>query len=336
MSSATIAGNQRAGLTQVQKAAILLITLPEDESVEILQTLEEDEIIAIARETVYLKHIPQELVNLVHEEFLDACRKRRTQLGGVDRFRRLVKDATGEMPTVSGEPGVFLSKLDPGLLANVLRDEHPQTVALILSSMGKPDKARTAIALLPERLQVDVIMRMATLGKVKSGTISQIEEVVREQIVTDSKGTRLKAGGIDMVAAALNHMERNAEEKILMSIEEADPELAEQIKAKMFTFEDLTKLNDQAIQLLIREINADDLALALRASSAELQEKIYQNMSSRAASILKENIESMGPTKLSDVQSAQTRIAMTAKRLGEEGKIMLIQDKEKYLKGGEK
>jgi len=331
MSNATTAETRGKGLTQIQKAAILLLAVGEKEGVEILNTLEEEEIMAIGKEIAAMGNIPEFLARQVREEFLDACHARKTRLGGLDRFKRLVRDATGELPTLSGEPGAFLSKLDPSLLANILRDEHSQTVAVILSAI-RTENAKAVIALLPDKTRADIVIRMATLGKVKAGAIAQIEEVIGQQIVMDSRGTRLKAGGIDMVASTLNHMERDTGERIISEIEEANPDLAELIKARMFTFDDLVKLTDQAMQILLRETTSDDLALALRASSTAFQDRVYANMSERAGAILKENIETMGPAKLSEVEAAQIRIAMTAKRLGDEGKILLNQDNEKLVK----
>lgn len=331
MSHGTIGERRPDDLTSVRKAAILLLTMPEEEGVEILQTLEEDELLAIARETAYLKQIPEEWVRQVKAEFLEACQRRKLRLGGVERFKKLVGEATGELPTISGEPGAFVSRLDPSLLANVLRGEHPQTMAVVLSSIASAERAKNAIALLPPAVQGDVIVRMATLGKVKPEVIRQIEEVVREQVVTDSRGTRLEAGGVDMVAAALNHLEHETRERLVTSIQGEDPDLAELIRSKMFTFQDLAKLGDRAMQVLLREIRAEDLASALKASSDDFREIVYRNMSERAGAILKENIESMGPTKLTEVQAAQVRIAMTAKKLADEGKILLKQDNEKYV-----
>jgi flagellar motor switch protein FliG len=331
MSNATTAENRETGLTQIQKAAILLLTVGEQESVEILKTLEEEEIMALGKEIAAMGSIPEFLARQVQEEFLHACHTRKSRRGGLDKFKKLVGDARGELPTIAGEPGAFLSKLEPSLLANILRDEHSQTMALILSAI-RTEKARAVIALLPAKAQADVVIRMATLGKVKSGVIAQIEEVIREQIVSDSRGTRLKAGGIDMVAAALNNMARNTGERIITDIEEANPDLAELIKARMFTFDDLVKLTDQAMQVLLRETKSDDLAIALRTASTAFQDKVYGNMSERAGAILKENIDTMGPVKLSEVEAAQMRIAMTAKKLGDEGKILLNQENEKLVK----
>jgi flagellar motor switch protein FliG len=325
----------------IRKAAVLLLTMDEEISREIIKELEDDELAAIGLEISKLKLIPEAVVTKVHDEFV---RKLRTQnnliVGGESKFKMLVQKSFGDekaesvlgaMESKQGMPGEFFRKCDPKLLANALRGEHPQTIALVLSTLGAK-KAGDALACLPERSQSDVIMRMAYLEKVDTKVVEEIEKVLQEQLESVSgadAGRQL--GGVDVVASILNQMDRTLESELLGRVEEANPDLAEKIRQLMFTFEDLLKLDDKNIQVLLKEISSDDVSLALKGASDAMKEKIFGNMSERAAAMLKEDLDAMGPVRLSDVEKAQVKIAMTAKRLDAEGKIALTRGNEQFV-----
>ncbi len=325
----------------IRKAAVLLLTMDEEISREIIKDLEEEELAAIGLEISKLKLIPETVVTKVHDEF---ARKLRTHnnliVGGETKFKMLVQKSFGDakaemvlgaMETKQGMPGEFFRKCDPKLLANALRGEHPQTIALVLSTLGAK-KAGDALACLPDRSQSDVIMRMAYLEKVDTKVVEEIEKVLQEQLETVGGADAGKQlGGVDVVASILNQMDRTLESELLGRVEEANPDLAEKIRQLMFTFEDLLKLDDKNIQVLLKEISSDDVSLALKGASDAMKEKIFANMSERAAAMLKEDLDAMGPVRLSDVEKAQVKIAMTAKRLDAEGKIALSRGNEQFV-----
>jgi flagellar motor switch protein FliG len=324
----------------LKKAAILLLTIDETLSQEILKDLEEEEIELLGEEISSLKHIPESLVNQIHEEFMRRLRKRSKQiLGGESKFKQLVKKSLGNeraeaflgtMGTKKGMPGEFLRRSDPKLLANILRGEHPQTIALVFSTLGAR-KAGEAIAALPAQIQGDVMTRMAFLEKVDMKVLGEIEILLREQLesVGDVEGRQL--GGVEMVASILNQMDKTLESQLLNGLEEQNPELAEKIRQLMFTFEDLLQLDDKSIQLLLKEVSSDDITIALKGASDVMKAKIFANMSERAAAMLKEDLEAMGPVRLSDVEKTQIKIAMTAKKLDQDGKIVLSRGNEKFV-----
>jgi flagellar motor switch protein FliG len=298
----------------IKKAAILLLVMDDEMTKEIMKDLEEDEIEAIGQEITRLKLIPDHVVSKVMEEFTTKLGKRNKQVvGGEQKFKMLIKKSfsdekaetfLGNIETKKGTPGEFLRRCDPKLLANVLRGEHPQTIALVLSTLGSK-KAGDAISALPERIQTEVIMRMANLEKVDMSVLAEVESVIREQLENIGE--------------------------LLGKLEESSPDLAEKIRQLMFTFEDLVQLDDKSVQTLLKEISSEDIGLALKGASDAMKEKIYSNMSERASAMLKEDLEAMGPVRLSDVEKAQVKIAMIAKKLEGEGKIILSRGSEKFV-----
>lgn len=331
--------NKKSELTGVKKAAILLLTIDENISKEILKTLDEKEIELLATEISELKTIPEELVQKVHEEFRDLVNRGAKRIvDGEDLLKRLLKHSLGEkaeiffekMESKKGIPGEFIRTCDPKILAYVLKGEHPQTIALVLSTLGAR-KASEALLSLPEDLQGEIIVRMAKLEKVDKKILEEIESVLKEQLEKIGVVEGRQLGGTEMVANMLNQMEKAKESQLLTIVEEKDPELAEKIRQLMFTFEDLLKVDDKGIQTLLKEISSEDLAVALKGASLELKEKIFKNMSERARNMLVEDIESMGPVRISDVEKAQQKIAMLAKKLEAEGKIVLSRGDERFI-----
>jgi flagellar motor switch protein FliG len=234
---------------------------------------------------------------------------------------------------MSGKPGVpgeFLKTCDSRLLAATIKGEHSQTISLVVSLLSSK-KACEVIGMLPENLQGDIITRMANLGRVDKNVLLEIEDVIREQLQDLGVGEEKQMGGVSAVASILNQMDKAREGDILGIIEEINPELAERIKQLMFTFEDLIKLDNKSVQSLLKEISTEDLGIALKGASDIIKEKIFTNMSERAAAMLKEDLEAMGPVRLSDVDQAQKKIALTAKRLEAEGKIIITSENEKFV-----
>ncbi|HNQ45430.1 MAG TPA: flagellar motor switch protein FliG [Syntrophorhabdus sp.] len=324
----------------IKKAAILLLTMDEEISKEVIKDLEEEDIEAIGKEIAQLKIIPDNAVATVRDEFMRRLSKRGNRVvGGENKFKELIKKSFSNeqaeqflenMETKKGLPGDFLRRCDPKVLANIMKGEHPQTIALVLSTLGNK-KAGEAIVALPEKVQSDVIVRMAFLEKVDTKVLEEIENVLREQLESIGVVEGRQLGGVEMVAGILNQMDRTHESELLEKLEEIEPELAERIKQLMFTFEDLVQLDDKSVQALLKEISSDEISVALKGASDMMKDKIFSNMSERAAAMLKEDIEAMGPIRLSDVEKAQTKIAMIAKKLESEGKIVLSRGNEKFV-----
>ncbi len=324
----------------IRKAAILLLTMDESLSKEILKDFEKQEIEAIAREVAKIKLIPENVIRQVHNEFLTNISKSGSVvINGQDKFKDLVRKSFGDetaeaylsaVETRGGVLGDYLKTCDSRLLATTIKGEHPQTISLIVSLLP-PRKACDVISMLPEKIQGDVITRMANLGRVDKNLLLEIEDIIREQLQDLGVGEDKQMGGVSAVASILNQMDKKREGELLVAIEEADPELAQRIRQLMFTFEDLIKLDNKSIQTLLKEITSEELAIALKGASDAIKEKIFSNMSERASTMLKEDLEAMGPVRLSEVEQTQTRIALTAKRLEAEGKIIITGDNEQFV-----
>jgi flagellar motor switch protein FliG len=327
-------------LPGIKKAAILLLTMDENLSKEVIKELDEDEIEAVGQEIAKLRLVPQEVVSKVHEEFARKIDGRKKNvIGGETMFKNLIEKSLGSekaelfignMESRRGMPGDFLRTADARILANVLRGEHPQTIALVLSILSIR-KACDLVTYLPEKIHRDVVSRMAYLEKVDKKIIQDVENVLKEQLETTGAVEGRQIGGVEMVASILNQMDRKLESELLGKIEEEDASLAERIRQLMFTFEDLMKIDDRGMQTLLKEITSEDVGLALKGSSDHIKEKIFKNMSERAATMLKEDLEAMGPARVSDVERAQVKIAMVAKKLESEGKIILTKANERFV-----
>ncbi len=329
-----------AELPGIRKAAILLLTMDESLSKEVIKELDEDEIDAVGQEIARLRLVPHEMVSRVHEEFAKKIDGRKKNIvGGESKFKMLIEKSLGSekaeifmgnMESRRGMPGDFLRTADARILANLLRGEHPQTIALVLSILSVK-KACDLLTYLPEKVHRDVMSRMAYLEKVDKKIIEDVENVLKEQLEATGAVEGKQIGGVEMVANILNQMDRKLESELLGKIEEEDASLAERIRQLMFTFEDLMKIDDRGMQTLLKEITTEDVALALKGASEAIKEKIFKNMSERAAAMLKEDLEAMAPARVSDVERGQIKIAMVAKKLESEGKIVLSKGNERFL-----
>jgi flagellar motor switch protein FliG len=232
-------------------------------------------------------------------------------------------DLLGDLLSKNG-PRSFerLNSLNPSILANLLLNEHPQTIALILVNM-KHQTAAEILQQLPEEVQSEVVVRIADLEEVPNEVVSEIHDVIEELLSDIDKDTSESLGGIETAAEILNQLDQKTENAIFEKIESEREELADEIRQKMFLFEDLIELDDRSIRTLLKEIGNDELMLALKTAPEELLDKIFSNVSQRAAEMMKEDMEVMGPVKLRDVEQAQMNIIKTARRLEEEGKLVL-------------
>jgi len=322
-----------ANLSGPEKAAVFLLTLGEEFTSQVFQRLEEDEIKTVGRQMSKMDHVEKDEIKALLSEFRSDEGSEEIYLSGDDMLETALKHAltTDKASEILDEIRsdwrltLFQQarKLDPKALVNFLRNEHPQTVALVLSVLD-PLQSATILADLKEDLQVEVIMRMAELDKVSPEILVEIDRVLQEELISVESMEGQRLGGVETVAELLNNADRALEASILEGIEEQKEELAEDIRRLMFVFEDLLNVDDRGIMAILKEVSTDDLKLALRTSSDELKDKIFKNMSSRAVEMLKEDMEIMGPVRIKDVEGAQQAIIKIAKRLEQEGKIQLM------------
>lgn len=323
-----------------QKAAILLLAFGEEISAEIFKQMTEFEIKRIGSAMSRLGRIDSEIIDEVMEEFYVVLQSNKKFFFGGNEFtKRLIesafkdseaKEMVDELSLESAATLESLELIDPKTLANFLRSEHPQTIALILAHL-EPKKFGETLKLLPESLHTELILRIANLEAVSPDIIDEIDDVLRNEIQRMGNVTSQQIGGIEPVVEMLNLMDKATEENILDRLEERDPDLSEQIRKLMFVFDDLVKIDDRGVQVILREVKPDQLKLALKTSSEAVRELIFRNMSQRAAETLREEMENAAPAKLSDVEAAQFQIVQVARRLNEEGKIVISTSGENAL-----
>ena len=320
-------------LTGIKKAAILLICLGEEVAGKLLQELTDEEIFKITRCMAGIEHIPEETRNRVIEDFeLAAESQAGIVVKGQEFAKRLIarsgknRESSLMRQLVTGaeaRPLETISKMQPSMVAGLLEREHPQTLALVLSTQSI-EHASAIIAKLPEEKRADVIHRIATLDKISPAVIDRIEEALSKEIgVQIGAQEQRQVGGLKKVVEILGNMTDNLDSEILDNLTEIDPEMVEDIRKMMFTFEDLCALDGKAIQMILREVNNDSLTIALKTATDEIKKKIFSNMSSRAAEMINDDLEAMGPVRLSDVEAMQVTIVKIAMKLEEEGKLVL-------------
>ncbi|MBN2059446.1 MAG: flagellar motor switch protein FliG [Deltaproteobacteria bacterium] len=321
-------------LMGARKAAVFLMVMGEDFTAKVFRHLEDADIKILGEQMAKIKNIDQQMVSAVLDEFALAMKGNKIiGLSGKDFLQKAVPkafdsrkadDLLGDLLSKGkGKSFEKLSTINPQIVANLLMNEHPQTIALILVNM-KYSSAAEIIQLLPDNIQSEVIIRIADLEDVPSEIIHEVYEVVDDMLSDVGSETRENQGGIVAAAEILNHLDHQTENNILEKVESVREELADEIRQKMFVFADLIHLDDRSIRALLKEIGNDELILALKTGSEELTNKIFNNVSKRAAEMMKEDMDVMGPVKLRDVEQAQLNIVKTARRLEEEGKIVLV------------
>lgn len=326
-------GMFREGLNGRKKAAILLVHLGVDISSEIYKNLTDEEIEQITVEVATLGSVSQDQVNEIVEEFYTtALAKEYISSGGVSMAREILQRALGDGRAVEiigrlqgalqVSPFDFLKKVDPQHLINFIQGEHPQTIALILAHLEHA-QAATVMGALPNDLQSDVAIRIATMDQTAPEIINEVERVLERKIATVLSQEFSVAGGVEALAELLNRVDRSTERGIMEVLEEDSPDLAEEIKKLMFVFEDTVILDDKAVQQILKEIDPKELALALKGASDRVKDKIFGNMSSRAGDMIKEDMEFMGPVRLRNVEEAQQKIVAVIRRLEEAGEIIV-------------
>ncbi len=321
------------GLTGRQKAAVLMISLGPDVSANIFKHLSDDEIEQLTLEIANVRKVePQEKENVLSEFHQLCVAQEYISSGGIKYAKDVLEKALGpqraiEMinrltATLQVRPFDFARKADPSQILNFIQNESPQTIALILSYL-QAEQASLILSSLPQEKQADVAKRIALMESTNPEIVSEVEKVLEQKLSATVVSDYSSAGGIQAIVDILNGVDRGTERTILDSLEIQDPELAEEIKKRMFVFEDIVSLDNRAIQRIIREIENADLQLALKVAGDEVKDVVFKNMSKRMAETFKEEMEYMGPVRLRDVEEAQTRIVAIIRRLEESGEIVI-------------
>ncbi len=323
-----------AKLTGVQKSAILFITLGPDVAAPIIKKLPEREIQKITYEIANMSSVKNDIKNDILTEFVNMNKAKDYLIeGGLDYARDLLGKALGNQrakeildqvteATEQFRPFAIARKADAHQLLNVITNEHPQTIALILCYL-QPDKAGQIVSSLPEEVQGDVAYRIANMSNTSPMVIKEIEKVLNSKLSSVVRSDITVIGGVETIVNILNQVDRTTEKNITEGLERVDPELAEKVKQSMFIFEDVITLDDISIQRILREVESKDLALALKGCSDEVAGAIFRNQSKRAAASLKEDMEFLGPVRLMDVEKAQQKIVAVIRRLDDAGEIVI-------------
>lgn len=323
----------RRGLTGKQKAAILLISLGPDVSAQVYKHLSEEEIERLSLEISSVKKVDSDLKEDILDQFHQiALAQDYISQGGVGYAKTVLEKAFGKQEatniinrltsSLQVRPFDFARKADAHQVLNFIQNEHPQTIALVLSYLD-PEQAGQILSELQEELQADVAKRIAIMDSTSPDIISQVEQVLERNLSSSLTEDYTQTGGIESVVEVLNSVDRSTERTILDTLEIQDPELADEIKKRMFVFEDIVILDNRAIQRVIREVDNDDLRLSLKVASEEVKEVVFKNMSQRMSETFKEEMEFMGPVRLRDVEEAQMRIVSSIRRLEEIGEIII-------------
>ena len=320
-------------MTGAEKAAILLLYVGTDASSKILQHMEDNDIKKIGQAMATLGHVSLETIQNVVTEFNQITDPEAGFFSKGDEYvRKVLEKALGpqkadmilsEMYSSDlSDLEDILDNLDSKTIANFLSQEHPQTIAVIVAKL-RPKKTSEIISHLPSPLQAEVVIRIADVDQVSPEIITEIDEVIKRELTAVGGIQRFKVGGVEKVVEMFNHFDRSKEKSILDNLDVMNPPLAEVIRKHLFTFEDIFKLDDRSIQAIMREVSNDTLTLAMKASADDVKDKIFRNISSRAAEMIKEDIEVMGPVRLSDVEKAQSEIIKIVRKMEEEGRIVL-------------
>ncbi|WP_404450067.1 flagellar motor switch protein FliG [Sutcliffiella horikoshii] len=325
--------NQVKPYTNKQKAAILLISLGPDVSASVYKHLTEEEIEKLTLEISGVRTVDSHIKEDVLEEFHQiALAQDYISQGGIGYAKTVLEKALGKdqataiitrlTSSLQVKPFDFARKADASQILNFIQNEHPQTIALVLSYL-EPTKSGQILSELPQELQADIAKRIAVMDSTSPEIINEVEQILERKLSTTVTRDYTNTGGIDSVVEVLNQVDRSTERTILDSLEIQDPELAEEIKKRMFVFEDIVTLDNMAIQRVIRDVENEDMMLALKVASEEVKEIVFKNMSKRMVETMKDDMEYMGPVRLKDVEESQSRIVGIIRKLEEAGEIVI-------------
>lgn len=320
-------------MSNTEKAAVALVAFGPEVSALVLKGMTEQELEKITIQIANLRDVPPDIEEKVIEECHNIFMARQyISQGGVDFAKTILEKAVGpkkastimnRLESALRSSGFsMLQDIDPKQLTSYLQNEHPQTISLILSQLNS-QQAASVLAELSQELQAEVALRVATMEKIAPEILGEIEGTLEGHFSHAGSATMSVTGGAKAIAEILNLIDTSAEKNILQSLEADDPDLASEVKNMMFVFDDITLLDDRSIQRLLKEVETKDLSLALKAASDEVKDKIFNNVSERVSVMIKEEMEFMGPTRLSDVESAQGRVVEAVRRLEEEGQIII-------------
>ncbi len=328
MSSADI-----TSLNGSQKTAILLLSLGEQFASEVFKRMDKKELTAVSKAMVELGTVPKETVEAVLRDYYQSMISGRESIrGGQEAVKRLL------LPNLDSETAKYVSdvlnlesgpvpfdeigKVSPKLLAQILRNEHPQTLALIVGNLPA-DSGAELLTSLPAGVRTEILLRLANLESVPEEMLMAVDKVLQRQIIAMGGKEGKKVGGVHAVAEILNAVDRATEEEVLSEIEEESPGMSDEIRNLMFVFEDVKNLDDRSVRELLKEISNEDLSMALRGAKDDLRELFFKNMSERAANMIREDLEVMGPTRLSEVEAAQQNVVKIVRRLENEGRVVV-------------
>ncbi len=331
-----------AKLSGTDRAAIFLMALGEDKAAQVLKHMGPKEVQKVGQAMAALTNVTRDQLEQVLEEF-NTVIEEQTSLGiGSDEYiRKVLIEALGEEKAGSMVDRILLSRNSKGLealkwmdakaVAEVIRLEHPQIMAIVLSYLD-PDHAAEVITYLPERVRTDVILRIATLEGIQPSALQELDEILEQQFVGNQNAVQTSGvGGVKAAANILNFVQGSVEAEIMEAIKDTDPDLSQQIQDLMFVFDNLVDVDDQGIQALLREVSSDTLIIALKGADEAIREKIFKNMSKRAAEMLRDDLEAKGPVRVSEVEAAQKEILAIARRMAEAGEISLGGGGEEFV-----
>lgn len=332
----------RQGLSGKEKAAVLLVSLGPELSGKVLKHLREDQIEELTLEIASLRRVEPDLADSVFREFHQLClAKEYIGQGGIEYAHDMLERALGTQraldiinrltASLQVRPFDFARKADAAQLLNFIQNEHPQTIALVTAYL-QPDHAAQILSSLSPEKQIEVAKRMALMDSTSPDVIHQVEQVLERKLAATASQEYAQAGGIESIVNVLNAVDRGTEKTILEALSQQEPELAEEIKRRLFTFEDIVTLDDRAVMRVLREVDLNrDLPLALKVASEEVQRKIFKSMSKRAVETLQEEIGYLGPVRLRDVEEAQQKIVNIVRKLEESGEIVIARGGEDEL-----
>lgn len=320
-------------LSGQQKAAILLIALGPEMSSQIFKHLKEEEIEELTLEIANTRSITPQIKEAVTAEFYQLCLAQQyIAEGGIGYAKEVLEKALGEDKAVDVisrltaslqvKPFEFVRKTDASQLLNFIQDEHPQTIALILSYLS-PGQAAMIVSALPPDKQADVAKRIAIMDRTSPDIIKEVENILESKLASLVNQDYTIVGGVDAVVDILNTVDRGTEKHIMETLEIEEPELADEIRKKMFVFEDILLLDDRSIQRVLRDVDNNDLAVSLKSSNEEVKTAIFNNLSKRLASMIQEDMEFMGPVRMKDVEEAQQKIVNIIRKLEDSGEIVI-------------
>jgi flagellar motor switch protein FliG len=321
------------GLTSTEKAAVLLVSIGKDYSAELYKHLGEEEIESLTMSIAMLRRVDSETREKVLEEFYEMCLANKfLQEGGIDYARELLERAMGQAradelihkltTSLQVRPFDFIRRADAAQILNVIHNEHPQTIALVLSYIDPKQSAQIIAALPPER-QAEIIRRIAGMGNASPDYIREAERVLERKISSMGYMDQIQVGGLNAIVEIINSLDRGSEKNILEILDEKDSALADEIRNNLFVFEDIVKLSGQAVQRVLRDINNADLAIALKMATEDVKRIIFTNISKRMQEMIQDDMDVMGPVRVRDVEDAQQRIVSVVRKLEDDGEIVV-------------